>query len=228
MISKFKGYIVFLFFCFLLFFLVVFFIQGFRVKKIIIISDENSIKGLNVFSKKNMFIIDNEEIVPILLYQNIFIKDINIKKVFPNTLVLNPVWRRPVAQIISSEDPFLIDNDGYPARSFSNSEILPEIFVSKLIYNKNSADWRLVKAISLINNLKKYNLNLSKVAIDDDPSQISAVIDNSIEVFIPLNNDPVVTSASLQTIISRFRIEGKFISKIDLRFDKPIVILKNE
>ena len=62
------------------------------------------------------------------------------------------------------------------------------------------------------------------VIVNESPT----LVDDSVEVFMPVTADPSYLSASLQTIISRFRIEGNFIAKVDFRFDKPVVILKNE
>ena len=200
----------------------------FQLKKVIIISQNKEIRGLSVFNKANLLLLNNEQIIYFLLSKNMFIKSIKLSKSFPSSEKMEVIWRMPYAEIISSRDPFYIDSEGFPAESDTAFSQIPQIYSPNIIINNASPDWRLKKAVYLINLLDKKNLHLAKIAIDNNSQVFTGLIDDSIEIIIPLNSDPQVVSASLQTIISRFRIEGKFIAKIDFKFEKPVVILKNE
>src|SRR3990172_3469846 len=105
---------------------------------------------------------------------------------------------------------------------------LPDIRLNKLMLSSQSSDWRLKKIVTLIDKLNNFNLHFSGINVNDNSSEITGLIDNSIQIIIPQEADPQEISASLQTIISRFRIEGKFVSVIDFRYSSPVVILKNE
>ena len=204
--------------------------ENVKIKKIFIISEINNLHGLSVFNGKNLLFLDPQEIISILLAKNIYLKNIKISKIFPSKVILELTWRQPVARIATNQKPLFIDVEGFPALS-NNDELintLPQIYISRATFNSSTPDWRLIKAISLINELKKKELVLNHLTFNENNSEINALIDDSIEVLIPYNFDPLLLSPSLQTIISRFRIEGKFISKIDFRFEKPLVILKNE
>ena len=136
--------------------------------------------------------------------------------------LLSPVGRktaRLIAQSISA--PLNFEQFAFE-RGVARGE------VTRAVFNKNKADWRVIKAVSLINELNKKEIGVDSVGFSSSSAHIRAVVDDSVEVFMPVTADPSYLSASLQTIISRFRIEGNFIAKVDFRFDKPVVILKNE
>ncbi|OGG06520.1 hypothetical protein A3D05_05055 [Candidatus Gottesmanbacteria bacterium RIFCSPHIGHO2_02_FULL_40_24] len=221
--------VLFLFFGF--FILVISFLwQSLQVKKINIISADTNISGLSVFNGKNLLLIDTAEIKEKLLAGNIYLKDLTLKKIYPGQIQMDTVWRIPVARIINSSTPLYIDSEGFPAKPPPDPdlEFLPQIEVTRAVFNKNKADWRVIKAVSLINELNKKEIGVDSVGFSSSSAHIRAVVDDSVEVFMPVTADPSYLSASLQTIISRFRIEGNFIAKVDFRFDKPVVILKNE
>ncbi|OGG02917.1 hypothetical protein A2W14_00235 [Candidatus Gottesmanbacteria bacterium RBG_16_37_8] len=200
-----------------------------KIKKIIIISENNNIAGLSVFNRKNLLFLNDDVTRNLLLTRNIFLKDIVIEKKFPSQIMIKTVWRKPIASISTSGEQILIDDEGFPA--FPNDNLsyqVPQIFLSKVIFGSRSPDWRLLKSADFIKELNQKDIIISRLTFNENTSEIVALIDDSVMVLIPYNFDPTSISASLQTIISRFRIEGKFITKIDFRFDKPVVVLKNE
>ncbi|OGG18030.1 hypothetical protein A3D78_00850 [Candidatus Gottesmanbacteria bacterium RIFCSPHIGHO2_02_FULL_39_14] len=202
--------------------------EGFKIKKIYLISSNNKVSGLSVFNGTNLLFLNSEKIINLILAKNIYLKNVKLTKKFPGVLFLELTWRQPVARLMSYDKPLFIDAEGFPAENNTSVDTFPQIYLSSVTLSGKTPDWRLLKAISLINELHKGDLFLSRVNFVDNNSEINVLIDDSVEVLLPYNFDPLSTGASLQTIISRFRIEGKFISKIDFRFEKPLVILKNE
>lgn len=176
-----------------------------------------------------MMFLNDQKIIRFLLSKNIFIENIDLKKHFPGTVVLDIKWRQPVAVISGINSPILIDDQGFPAFTDDKKDYyLPQIYISNVSFDYQSPDWRLKKAVTLINNLNKNDTHISRITIDVDSGLITVFVDEGTEIIIPLSSDPMTVSASLQTIILRFRIEGKFVTSIDFRFAKPVVILKNE
>lgn len=203
--------------------------KSIAVKKIILISPYRKIDGLSVFNRQNLLFLNDQKIIRFLLSKNIFIENIDLKIYFPGTVVLDIKWRQPVAVISGINNPILIDGRGFPAFTDNTKDSsLPQIYISNVSFNYQTPDWRLKKAVTLINNLNKNDTHISRITINVDSGLITAFVDGGTEIYIPLSQDPMTVSASLQTIILRFRIEGKFIASIDYRFAKPVVILKNE
>ncbi len=91
----------------------------------------------------------------------------------------------------------------------------------------NLADWKIIKAKEIIFELGKRSIFSDQIVIDDNSGNYILKTNNQIEIIIPLKMEINTLSASLQLIISRFRIEGKIISRIDFQFEKPVVVLKN-
>lgn len=203
------------------------FISYFRIHKITVISSDKQIFGLTDLKNLNYFLIDDKKIINSLQQKNKLYRDIKVQKKFPDKIIIIFNSRPAFAQIISANEILFIDDQGYPTKSYQNHINLHKIKIPNIIYNIDNPDWRLLKSIKLINFLNNYSLQFSDIEITDT-SQITGIIDLDIRVFVALDKDPAQVAASLQTIISRFRIEGKNISSIDFRFDKPVVILKNE
>lgn len=193
-----------------------------------IISPDKEIIGLNIFSGENNLLLKESEIKDELLKKNIFVKNIKINKQYPDKIILDIVFRSPYAYVVANSQEIFIDNEGFPSKSYHDTRPSVRISVPSIIYSPASPDWRLVKAVKLVGLLNNYGLQFNSIVINDNSSEISGLIDDIIEIIIPLTKDAHQVSASLQTIISRFRIEGKFVAKIDLRYDKPVVVLKNE
>lgn len=176
-----------------------------------------------------MMFLNDQKIIRFLLSKNIFIENIDLKKQFPGTVALDIKWRQPVAVISGINSSILIDGRGFPAFADDTKDYyLPQIYIPNVSFDYQTPDWRLEKAVTLINNLNKNDTHISRITVDVDSGLITAFVDEGTEIYIPLSSDPMTVSASLQTIISRFRIEGKFVTSIDFRFAKPVVLLKNE
>ena len=223
-----KYFILFLSISLLLFALNLFW-NSIQIKKIFIVSPVRQVNGMSVFNGQNIIFFNNNRITDTLLTSNIYLKNINLKKKFPSTIFLDLTWRTPYAEIISSSSPFFVDNQGFPALSEGNlTGTLPQINMPRMLVTDKNPDWRVLKALSLLNQLSSSAINCSRLTFDEANSQITVLIEDSVELLIPYNFDPARLTASLQIIISRFRIEGKFIRSIDFRFEKPLVILKNE
>ena len=200
-----------------------------RIKKIIIISKTSGVKGLTQFNNLNLLFLNEQSLVSDLYRNNLYLKNVTSRKIFPRTLILNLVWRSPIAKVYANNSVIFIDDAGFPSLPLQNIDgYLPDIRLNKLILSSQTADWRLKKIVTLIDKLNNFNLHFSGINVNGNSSEITGLIDNSIQIIIPLEADPQEISASLQTIISRFRIEGKFISSIDFRNKNPVVILKNE
>lgn len=199
----------------------------FRIKKVIVISSSAEIRGLNQLFSQNYLSLNEEITAQKLLTVNPLIKNIKISKTFPQTLTLNVFWRKPQAKILLDDKIILIDEEGKASAGYPDG--LTEITGTKItLPASGSTDWRILKSVNYITVLSKSGIRVNNIYIFDEESIFILDLADGEEVKIPFQTDPDKVSASLQVIISRFRIEGKFISSIDFRFDKPLVVLKNE
>jgi len=215
---------------FLLIFLFIFLLKEFEIKKLILISSGKDIKGLNVFNRRNLLFLDTEKISKMLLEQNKDIRTVKITKKFPHSIIIIPTARIPKALIIYKNLNYLIDEDGIllPKDNKSTTE-LPIIETVIAPYSSNNiTDWRINKALSYLAYGLKSGIIIEKIIIDNQNDDYFISTKDGEKVIVPQINDSGYVIASLQIIISRFRIEGKFIKSIDYRVEKPIVLLKDE
>lgn len=207
----------------------VFLTAFFRVKKIIIIADRFDIKGLELYEGKFLYLFDAEEINQKLLKSNPRYKTIKFQKIFPDQIKLDFLKKQQVAYLSNNNDLLILGeediisiNDGLPPNN------LPEILLSNLqLTDYIRLDWRVIRSLKLIHNLQKKGLKATKLIVNSEEFLSEIIIGDDLTVIVPDNIEPEYLAASLQIIISRFRIEGKFISVINYKFDKPIILLKN-
>lgn len=193
-----------------------------------LITTESKLNGLNILNRDNLLFINEKEVSSYLMKSNPVIKSIKIRKKFPQTMIMQIEDRLPVAKIITGIDNMYIDNDGIILTSNNNYPSFPKIIVSNISIGPNKkADWRVIKALSFINEARKQSIIIEQISADDTSNVFSAITSNGMIILIPYDADPMIKASSLQVIILRFTIVGKNITKLDFRFDKPVVTLSN-
>lgn len=200
----------------------------FDLKTVIIISSQNTIKGLNILNTANLLIQNSTQTSSILIKQNPALYSIGIIKKYPGTLVLRTENRFPVAYFSRSKNNLFIDKEGIIFISDRIYPNLPSIDVTQIsVYEGQKADWKIQKAILFIEEFMKQSINIDQISIDDLSNNFNIKSENGIEILLPFNSDAYIKASSLQSILLRFKIIGKNISKVDFRFDKPVVTLTN-
>lgn len=74
----------------------------------------------------------------------------------------------------------------------------------------------------LLNTLAEQNINAVNFTFTGSDS-VEASLSSGTKVIFSLNKDVIEQAASLQLILSRFRIEGRKVNKIDLRFKNAFI-----
>lgn len=205
-----------------------FVINLFLLRTLLIISSHNPIYGINILSNTNLLLDGISAKADKIKHANFFIKSIDLKKEYPDKLILTITDRIPVARVILKNKNFLIDDDGILMAEGFSANTLPEIkFNLENISYGYESDWKIKKAKDLILEAAKKGINISHILYDDNEGSFHIYLSGGTEIVTSVTVDLNTFVTSLQLIITRFRIEGKTITKIDFRFDKPVVILKN-
>lgn len=100
---------------------------------------------------------------------------------------------------------------------------IPESFiegdvVSGAIFAKNPME-------EIIHDLKSAHVSFDRVYASSESAYIVTRKEGG-EIILTANKDIALQVATLQLILTRLTIEGKSLSRIDLRFDKPVVVLR--
>lgn len=208
--------------------LFIYLINVLHVRKVIVISSYPSLSGLEAVGGSNIIFLDAKKVTSGLLKKNSYAKNISILKIYPNTLKITVDSRTPIAMVRINGKLFLVDPDGYIIGESENQQV-PFIDGIQLKGNQTGrVDWTVIKALNILDDLTKQSISIDRLMMDTDNSLMTLTLAGDIPVIIPLNVDINRTATSLQAIINRFRIEGKSVTKIDFRYDKPIAIIQNE
>ena len=213
----------------LVIFLLIYGFNQFRIKKVYIISSRQISNGLDILNNQNLLTFNTIHISQYLREQNPEVKSLDIKIKFPESLVMILVFRQPVAVVRpNTSQPYYLDSEGVILSINENNDQdidIPVIETNGILSGFGSRiDWRIMKALSITKYFAKENLPLDTILIDDKKPTLDILLKDGIKVIVPETNDPPTLAASLQIITSRFRIEGKSITAIDFRFEKPVVI----
>lgn len=93
---------------------------------------------------------------------------------------------------------------------------------SQFVKHFNNTDEAVI--IKVKEALQKNHLSYTSISVDNE--DVIIALENGEEVILSKTKDIDVQIASLQLTISHLTIEGKHISRIDLRFDRPVVVFQ--
>lgn len=201
----------------------------FILKKVYIIAEKLRMDGLSELNGQNLLFLNTDKIAEILVHKNVNLKSIKIDKIYPDSLKLYPQAKIIKARIKSNTGEVLLDEEFILLRS-EDGEVnnVPVVEVQNIpLVLSQKADWRVERAIIFYDQIINQGLSIGRIKVDGYLSYVTLSIAEGTEVLIPLEAEGYKAAASLQIIMSRFRIEGKFVSRIDLQFDKPVVILES-
>jgi len=175
---------------------------------------------------KNLIFLKKEEISKKFLSEHHIVKNLKIKKVLPNKLVFELEKRKEVAVLgfETTKDFFLVDEEGVVIKK-ENNPLLPLILLSQqldLNIGQQVSQREIIEAIKFLTNLR-LNLFEPKIAKITSPYSLTVWLKDGEEVVFSLKKEIQIQVDSLQFILSRSKIEGKGVKRIDLRFDKPVV-----
>lgn len=206
---------------------VVWIIFLFNLKRVFLVSSRE-IEGLTILNNKNILFLNENSISQSLLEKNHDVKTLTLRKKYPDTLEINVYFRTQFVKVVNFNSSVYLDSEGILLSEAEDFPGLPVIDIQNMVLTQNQkTDWRVLNALEFVKLGKIADISIERIIIDQNSSTFKMFLTSGTQVFVPLSSDPANIIASLQIIVSRFRIEGKFVSKIDFQFDKPIVILAN-
>ncbi len=189
---------------------------------------------------QNILFVKSTTVIKSIKEKNYCIKDINLQRNFPNTVLIRAFGRDPAAVLkvlenvssdsarlkfedqqasgsaVSSEatisaKELIVDNQGIKFSSDTSHQNLPVIFIRK--YDQESVK----KAISIIEKTKIFNIPFTQASIFEQ----TLYLDSKPRIIFSLKGDQQKQLASLQLILTKAKMDD--MDTIDLRFEKPIV-----
>ncbi|MBI2611407.1 FtsQ-type POTRA domain-containing protein [Candidatus Gottesmanbacteria bacterium] len=207
---------------------ILFVISSLRLKQVFVITSDKNIAGLKILKSENLLFVNEENIKKNLLDKNPWIEEVNITKKLPDKLFISLKQRKPKIYIKSLSEIYQVAEDGtiLDIKKDGESFDLPLINIDGLIVKKGD------KLPSPIKNLVSFvisdirSIKISSSNLDLKTQIATIVLNDETKITVPLHNLDPNFPTSLQTIVERFRIEGKSLAGIDFRFEKPVITFK--
>lgn len=206
----------------LLVFLPVFRIKSLEINENHCVSKDEILKK-NKITGKSIVIFSAQNLENDLKNQFSCIKEVTVKKKFPSTLVITSQISEFLVKIESTS--FALTQSGLvvePVGQLPTAINIPQ--AATLSLGAELKDKKTLKALELASKLSRTDFSAASIRIVEDdlvvyPSQDFAVtftakkdLDNQID--------------SLQQVLARSKIDATKIAKIDLRFDRPVIVYK--
>lgn len=184
----------------------------FRIQRVEIVGTQIGVVIDEDKMNKNLLFFPSQKIREQLLAQNPILKDITIRKKFPHTIEIITYTRGPVARVALSKREVVVDSSGVIlGTSLSEYQKLPVI----IGVTENSES--LKRSVAIIIAVSE----IYSVTNVDGTTLLAKT--STTDIYFPQIGDMQFKVATLQTLMSGFRIKGTLPKMIDLRFEKPIV-----
>lgn len=205
----------------------------FQIEEIKIVNEESNLKltGLDFLHKYNIFLLDEKKASVIISKRNPFLKTVNIVKQYPNKIVIFVKKDQPIAVLKSDQGVLLLSDTGkiiFKKKDYNDDLPLINFYQNIYYYQYQSGELIDLKEIqSVLSYLKVFlDLNLKVDTVDIAGVNMVAFNLKDKQVYFSLEKDSQTQQYQLETVIRQFKIEGKDFTKIDLRFDKPVIKFK--
>lgn len=214
--------ILFLSFGATIYFSYTFAVKFFRIESIDVVGQNIQVSIDQKKINANLLFFSTEKLKAQLLRENPLIATINITKKFPHTLVIAALARQAIVYYNVPARTIGIDRDGIVVGDVVPNSKLTHLLVPlpSLPAGSRITEQATVTTLVFLSHLPP-ELNIDLVE-ETDAQTLHAKIKNT-DIFITQNSDGRALASSLQTLWEGFRIKGILPSKIDLRFEKPVV-----
>lgn len=195
----------------------------FTIKSIIVVGHNIQVKVDEARLPKTLLLFPSATLREQLLKDNPILADIQFQKKYPHTLVIVPTLRTAVVRLSLVSREVLVDESGIVlADADFTSAPLPRLVIplTAVHIGEIIGDQRVVAGIVFVAGTRDI-LPIHTITAEDD-SSLRAKSDK-LDILFPQDRSMPATLATLQTLLSGFRIKGTLPTFIDLRFNKPIV-----
>lgn len=172
----------------------------------------------------NLLLFPSDKIRLQLLRDNPLLSDIRFIKKYPHTLVVEAIKRQPIAAIATENNIlWTIDSSGIILTEGSSHEKLPIIYTNIAVFipGEKITDSTLSSAMEFLEKVR------DKITIDQIILRDSSLIQarsGKTDILIPQQTVSESLVNTLQNILAGFRIKGTLPTRIDLRFNKPVIV----
>lgn len=200
-----------------------FVISTFTIKNIVIIGTNIHVQVDETRLPKTLLLFPAGTLRAQILADNPVLSDIQFQKKYPHTLVIVPTVRTAVVRLTLVSREVFVDQSGIVLADADSASLpLPRIVVPipAVRIGETIRDQRVTAGISFIMGMQ-HMMPIQTISVEDERS-LRAKSD-TLDIVFPQDAPMSDTLATLQTLLTGFRIKGTLPTFIDLRFNKPII-----
>jgi len=202
----------------------------FRIRKIEIEQNQACLENLSLdnlkLNNRLIFLLDKNQTVSYLKSQFPCISDVEIQKKLPSTLKIKLISKVAVVKI--DQNNFYASAEGLIMESPNSAAKLPVFYPPQGLSLKLGAkisDGTILFALSITSELLQSDFSPTSVRIVGS-GDVAVYNQVSTVALFSSKKDPKSQIDSLQKILAQAKIDASKITKIDLRFDKPVIEFK--
>lgn len=197
--------------------------ETFKVRTVKTTASVSDMQGFPSLSGEYIFSVSEDKIKRFFL-KNPKVSQVRLQKNYPNTLIIEVVYRNKVAQITTLDGIYIVDGQGTIFEKVAASSSLPTLHLPsrKIDLGTNIIQKNINLALKIIELANKNNLHFIDI-IPFEEDSVSMTTTGGTQIIVGEEAKAEEIVSSLQMILKRFTIEGKTPVKIDFRFEQPVV-----
>ncbi len=191
-------------------------------QKFVNLDDVKTLVNTQVINK-NYFLVKTPELEKTISTNFLGAKTIKVEKKFPNTVNVLIEERVPLAIVYKDADSYLIDGDGFVLGSVQQDFLdLPRINYDADIKIGTFLEKDVVPiSIEILRESDREGLKVSSMSFNPRYTELYA---NNVEVYIGNDKNKKNAIQTLSALIKKMLQDGKILKRVDLRYDKVIVL----
>ncbi len=171
---------------------------------------------------QNILFIREQKITDELLKNYPQLASVKVQKHYPHSLIITPILRVAIARFSTEIGSFRVDSEGVVLDDTNSGDLLPQldIPVTQVIVGQHIKDKQFLSALGFIYECRGV-VPITIIKIIDGASLSAKTA--TTDILIPQHGNNASLRATLQTLLTGFRMKGNLPAIIDLRFDKPVI-----
>lgn len=199
----------------------------FRLKTVYLEANNNIVTNINLSKyKRNLIFLPLQDIKNYLIEQNSWVKDVYFEKHYPDSLIIKIIEREPLITVSLENKKYYVDIEGKVLSPLPQYEtqVFAQLNCSVGEFHEGGkvSNQSILLGLKIISQLQKDSKE--KVKYLECQNKDIEINFEELLILVSPDKDANEVISSLQFLLKQFKIEGKRPKKIDLRFEKAVLI----
>lgn len=201
--------------------------------KVITSGKMQSISGLEYYYHSSILLLQAREMEQTLLRLNPRIKSIRMERQFPDTINLYIEYGEMIAQFAADNGYLILNSDAVVLqRQRTSAAKIPTIYYyQRISYGRYQPGSNLelaevLDALYFLSQANDLGAKVYRVDIKGGHMIRLMLTEDDAVIVVTTEKDRLRQAYEMGQILRRLKVQGQSIKTLDLRFDKPVIVLK--